>query len=136
MRSSTSGLEVSFGLLFCQETATNRALANSPLASSSSISSSVSFADIDIYSADIEYLLLCRADRVPSYEDMVFWRDMGWNDEDEAVEALDGVCSMTDMLVIARQIVPPLGFVTSCGLFYTRFLVSKLKDIFATLRGS
>lgn len=51
-----------------------------------------------MYKADIEYRLLCRADRVPSYEDMVFWRDMGWNDEEEAVEARDGVCSMIDML--------------------------------------
>ena len=28
----------------------------------------------------------------------MFWRDMGWNDEDEAVEAREGVCNMTDML--------------------------------------
>jgi len=28
---------------------------------------------------------------------MVFWRDRGWKDEEEAVEARDGVCSMTDM---------------------------------------
>jgi hypothetical protein len=28
----------------------------------------------------------------------VFWRDMGWNEEDEAVEAREGVCNMTDML--------------------------------------
>jgi hypothetical protein len=29
---------------------------------------------------------------------MVFWRDMGWNEEEDAVEAREGVCSMTDML--------------------------------------
>ena len=29
---------------------------------------------------------------------MVFCRDRGWKDEDEAVEALDGVWSMTDMV--------------------------------------
>jgi len=28
---------------------------------------------------------------------MVFCRESGWKDEDEAVEARDGVCSMTDM---------------------------------------
>jgi hypothetical protein len=27
---------------------------------------------------------------------MVFWREMGWNEEEEAVEALEGVCNMTD----------------------------------------
>lgn len=53
---------------------------------------------MDRYKADIEYRLLCRADRVPSYDDMVFWRDIGWNDEEEAVEARDGVCNMMGML--------------------------------------
>ena len=28
----------------------------------------------------------------------MFWRDMGWNEDDEAVEAREGVCNMTDML--------------------------------------
>lgn len=44
-----------------------------------------------MYSADMEYRLDWRAEREPSYEDMVFWRDKGWKDEDEAVDALDGV---------------------------------------------
>jgi len=37
---------------------------------------------------------------------MVFWRDMGWNEEDEAVEAREGVCNMTDMAAgaVARAI--------------------------------
>lgn len=29
---------------------------------------------------------------------MVFWRDMGWKEEDEAVEARDGVCNMMDIV--------------------------------------
>lgn len=29
---------------------------------------------------------------------MVFWRDMGWNEEEEAVEARDGVCNMVDII--------------------------------------
>lgn len=29
---------------------------------------------------------------------MVFCREMGWKEEDEAVDALEGVCNMTDML--------------------------------------
>lgn len=28
---------------------------------------------------------------------MVFWREMGWKEEDDAVDALEGVCNMTDM---------------------------------------
>ena len=36
---------------------------------------------------------------------MVFWRDSGWKDEDEAVEARDGVCSMTDMVRRADDLV-------------------------------
>jgi hypothetical protein len=31
---------------------------------------------------------------------MVFWRDIGWNDEEEAVEAREGVCNMTDMVLL------------------------------------
>lgn len=69
-----------------------------PFAKSSSISSSVSLADIDIYKADMEYLLDWRADREPSWEDdMVFCREIGWNEEEDAVEAREGVCNMTDM---------------------------------------
>jgi hypothetical protein len=30
----------------------------------------------------------------------VFCRDTGWNDDEEAVEARDGVCSMTDILLV------------------------------------
>jgi hypothetical protein len=30
---------------------------------------------------------------------MVFCRDMGWKEDEEAVEARDGVCNMTDMIV-------------------------------------
>lgn len=62
-----------------------------PLARSSSICISPSFADMDMYSADMEYRFDWRAERVPSYEDMVFWRDSGWKEDEEAVEALDGV---------------------------------------------
>lgn len=49
-----------------------------PLARSSSISKSVSCADIDMYNADMEYRFDWRADREPSYEDMVFWRERAW----------------------------------------------------------
>lgn len=53
---------------------------------------------MDIYNADMEYLLDWRADREPSCEDdMVFCRVIGWKEDDEAVEAREGVCSMTDM---------------------------------------
>ncbi len=45
----------------------------------------------------MEYRFDWRAERVPSYEDMVFWRVSGWNDDDEAVEARDG-WSMTGMV--------------------------------------
>jgi hypothetical protein len=33
---------------------------------------------------------------------MVFWRDMGWNEEEEAVEARDGVCNMVDIIRLLR----------------------------------
>ena len=39
-----------------------------------------------------------RAERDPSYEDIVFCLDRAWNEEEEAVEALDGVCNITDMI--------------------------------------
>lgn len=48
------------------------------MARSSSISKSVSCADIDMYNADMEYRFDWRADREPSYEDMVFWRERAW----------------------------------------------------------
>lgn len=54
---------------------------------------------MDMYNADMEYRLDWRADLVPSYEDIVFCREIGWKDEEEAVEARDGVCNMTDMFV-------------------------------------
>ena len=52
---------------------------------------SESFADIDMYSADMEYRFDWRADREPSYEDIVFCRERGWKEEEDAVEARDGV---------------------------------------------
>lgn len=45
----------------------------------------------------MEYRLDCRAEREPSYEDIVFCREIGWKEEDEAVDALEGVCNMTDI---------------------------------------
>ena len=63
-----------------------------PLAKSSSISRSFSFADMDRYNA-VEYLFDCRAER-PSLEETVFWRDIGIWDEDEDVEARER-CGMT-----------------------------------------
>jgi hypothetical protein len=34
---------------------------------------------------------------------------MGWNDEDEAVEARDGVCNMTDMFSSELSRIRPVG---------------------------
>jgi hypothetical protein len=34
----------------------------------------------------------------------VFCRETGWKDEDEAVEARDGVCNITDMLQWATEV--------------------------------
>jgi hypothetical protein len=34
---------------------------------------------------------------------MVFCRDIGWKEEEDAVEALEGVWSMTDIIVVATQ---------------------------------
>jgi hypothetical protein len=75
---------------------------SSPLANSSEISKSLSFADIDRYSALIETRFDCLTDRA-SWEDMVFWRDTGWKDDEEDVEARevpDAGCSIvaTDMI--------------------------------------
>lgn len=50
----------------------------------------------------MEYLLDCRTDRPPSWDEIVFWRDTGWNEDEEAVEALDGVCSM--VLIFANVV--------------------------------
>lgn len=49
------------------------------------------------YSAVTEYLFDCRADREPSIEDIVFCRETGWKEDEEAVEARDGVCNITDI---------------------------------------
>lgn len=74
------------------------AVLHSPLANSSSISRSFSFADIDRYRA-VEYRFDCLADR-PSCDDTVFWRETGANEDDEDVEALDtcGMMVAIDML--------------------------------------
>jgi len=68
------GLEVAEDFLSCTRPSASpararphrRAARDAPLASSSSISSSVSLADMDMYSADMEYRLDWRADREPS----------------------------------------------------------------------
>jgi hypothetical protein len=75
------------------------------LARSSSISKSVSCADIDMYNADMEYRFDWRAEREPSYEDMVFWRERAWEEDEDAVEAREGVCSITDMLTMESDTV-------------------------------
>lgn len=51
-----------------------------------------------MYNADMEYLLDWRADREPSCDDdIVFCREIGWKEDEEAVEAREGVCNMTDI---------------------------------------
>jgi hypothetical protein len=60
------------------------------LARSSSISKSFSFAEMDMYSVVIEYRFDWRTDLPPSWDDIVFWRETGWKDEEEAVDARDG----------------------------------------------
>jgi hypothetical protein len=44
----------------------------------------------------------------------VFWRVIGWKEEEDAVDARDGVCSMTDMLAIAVE--GDLQAARACGL--------------------
>lgn len=72
-----------------------------PLAKSSSISKSFSFADMDKYRA-VEYLFDCLADRTsrPSCDETVFWRDTGTNEDEDDVEALDtcGITLARDMM--------------------------------------
>lgn len=63
-----------------------------PLAKSSSISRSFSFADMDRYRA-VEYLFDCRTDGRPSCDETVFWRDMRAKDDEEEVEVLE-ICGM------------------------------------------
>lgn len=43
----------------------------------------------------MEYRFDCLTDRPPSCEEIVFWRETGWKEEEEAVDAREGVCSMT-----------------------------------------
>lgn len=61
-----------------------------PLAKSSDISKSFSFADMDRYKAVTDILLDCRTDFV-SWDDMVFWRETGWKEEEEEVEPLEAL---------------------------------------------
>lgn len=61
---------------------------------------------MDMYSADMEYRFDWRADREPSYEDMVFWRERGcWKEEADEVDVRDGVCNMTDMIRVGSLLV-------------------------------
>jgi hypothetical protein len=71
-----------------------------PLARSSSISSSLSFADMDRYSAVTEYRFDWRTEREPSCDDIVFWRETGMKDDEEDVEAREGACSMETAMVL------------------------------------
>lgn len=59
-----------------------------PLARSSEISKSRSLADMDRYRAVTDMRLDWRRERV-SWDDMVFWRVMGWKDEEDEVEVLE-----------------------------------------------
>lgn len=72
-----------------------------------------------------EYRFDCRADRVPSYDDIVFWRETGTKDEDDEVEARDardGADSIaTDMLASKAQ--RPRGSVTVARSRVARFVV-------------
>jgi hypothetical protein len=92
------GLEFSKYLLSWQQLAYLRPMhfrTTIPLARSSSISSSLSFADMDRYSAVTEYRFDCRTERDPSCDDIVFWRETGTKDEEvEDVEAREGRCSI------------------------------------------
>lgn len=64
---------------------------NAPLARSSSISSSLSLADMDRYNAVTEYRFDWRTEREPSWDDIVFWRETGTKEDVvEEVEARDG----------------------------------------------
>lgn len=49
----------------------------------------------------MEYRFDCRTDRPPSWEAVVFWRETGWKEEEEAVDALEGVCNMTLIVLVA-----------------------------------
>jgi hypothetical protein len=59
-----------------------------------------------------EYLFDCLADRLPSLTlDIVFWRETGWKEEEEALDARDGVCNMVAITpcVARRSFVNPSG---------------------------
>lgn len=43
---------------------------------------------MDKYNADIEYRFDCRVEDAV-IEDIVFWRETGWKEEEEAVDARD-----------------------------------------------
>lgn len=51
----------------------------------------------------IEYRFDCRTDLVPSCEDIVFWRDTGWKEEDDAVEAREGVANIVAIIDAATD---------------------------------
>jgi hypothetical protein len=65
-----------------------------PLAKSSSISNSLSLADMDRYSAVTEYRFDWRTEREPSWDDIVFWRETGMKDDEDEVEAREGACNI------------------------------------------
>jgi hypothetical protein len=46
---------------------------------------------MDRYNVVIEYRFDCRTDLPPSCDDIVFWRETGWKEEEEAVDAREGV---------------------------------------------
>lgn len=50
----------------------------------------------------MEYRFDWRAEREPSWEDMVFWRVKGFPEEEDAVDALEG-CNLTDIVEDARS---------------------------------
>lgn len=78
-----------------------------PRANSSSISRSLSFADIDRYNAVTEYRFDWRTERPPSCEDIVFWRLTGMKEDEDEVEAREGAESigpdMADGLVLPGE---------------------------------
>ena len=53
----------------------------------------------------MEYLFDCRTERPPSCDDIVFWRDTGWKDDEDAVDALDGarILMMVDFLGLRER---------------------------------
>jgi hypothetical protein len=91
------GLEFAQYLLGCLQLAAaahHGTRASIPRARSSSISSSLSLADMDRYSAVTEYRFDWRTEREPSCEDIVFWRETGMKDDEEDDDAREGACSI------------------------------------------